>query len=66
MTVEKAKQVVDSEEQGGSLNDQRSIVVVLLGFSRFLRVSELLTIQVKHFRAFSDIHFEITIPKRGR
>ena len=41
---------------------QRTVLLCLLGFSVFLRVSELIAIQVKHL-VFTTGRLEITIPK---
>ena len=62
MTTEMARRVVDLFGQGSNLLHHRTVVVCLLGFSGFLRISELVEIQVKHLN-FLPTHLEITIPK---
>ena len=62
MTAEMTKHVVDFFGFGDSLLHKRSVVICLLGFSGFLRISELIEIQVKHLK-FDSGHLEITIPK---
>ena len=62
MTAEMTKQVVEFFGLGDSLLHKRSVVICLLGFSGFLRISELIEIQVKHLK-FVSSHLEITIPK---
>ena len=62
MTVEMAKQVTELFGRGSNLLEHRSVVICLLGFSGFLRISELIEIQIKHLKFF-DSHLEITIPK---
>ena len=57
-----AKQVVDRFGQCSNLWQRRTVLICLLGFSGFLRISELVAIQVKHLK-FSNNHLEITIPK---
>ena len=62
MTAEMARKVVELFGQGSNLLHHRTVVICLLGFSGFLRISELVEIQVKHLK-FSQTHLEITIPK---
>ena len=62
LTVEMAKKAVDLLGIGGSLLQKRTIIICLLGFSGFLRISELISIQVKHL-SFLEDHLEIEIPK---
>ena len=62
MTAEMAKKVVELLGIGNNLLHHRTVVICLLGFSGFLRISELIEIQVRHL-SFLDSHLEITIPK---
>ena len=62
MTVDMAKKVVELFGQDSNLLNHRTVVICLLGFSGFLRISELVEIQVKHLE-FRNTHLEITIPK---
>ena len=62
MSVDMAKQVVELFGQDSNLVNHRTVVICLLGFSGFLRISELVEIQVKHLK-FLEAHLEITIPK---
>ena len=62
MTVDMAKRVTQLFGIGSNLLHQRTVVIVLLGFSGFLRISELIQIQIKHLK-FLPSHLEITIPK---
>ena len=62
LTSEMAKGIVDALGPSPDLTHQRTIVICLLGFSGFLRISELLAIQVKHLK-FDSHHLEITIPQ---
>ena len=62
MTAEMAKRLVELLGVGGNLLQHRTVVICPLGFSGFLRISELVEIQVRHLR-FHDAHLEITIPK---
>ena len=62
MSPEMVKTVVQCFGQGTNLLNHRTVVICLLGFSGFLRISELMNTQVKHLRFFTS-HLEITIPK---
>ena len=62
MSTEMAKQVVRHFGLGNNLLHHRLIVICLLGFSGFLRISELIAIQITHL-LFSPTDLEITIPK---
>ena len=62
MSAEMVRQVVDLFGQGSNLLHHRTVVICLLGFAGFLRVSELIEIRVKHLQ-FRQSHLEITIPK---
>ena len=62
MTSDMTKKVVELFGQGSNLIHHRTVVICLLGFSGFLRISELIEIQIKHLK-FSQSHLEITIPK---
>ena len=57
-----AKTVVELFGQDGNILNPRTIVICLLAFSEFVRISELVNIQVKHLE-FCTNHLEITIPK---
>ena len=48
LTAEMAKDIVDTLGPHPDLIKRRTIVICLLGFSGFLRISELLAVQVKH------------------
>ena len=56
------KEVVQLFGQGTNLLHHRTVVICLLGFSGFLRISELLDIQIKHL-TFLSSHLEILILK---
>ena len=62
MSPEMVKEVVQLFGQGTNLLHHRTVVICLLGFSGFLRISELLDIQIKHL-TFLSSHLEIFIPK---
>ena len=62
MSPEMVKEVVQLFGQGTNLLHHRTVVICLLGFSGFLRISELLDIQIKHL-TFLSSHLEILIPK---
>ena len=62
MTVDMAKQVTELFGRGSNFLEHRSVVICLLGFSGFLRISELIAIQIKDLK-FSETHLDITIPK---
>ena len=62
MSVEMVKQVVSRYGCGKNLLHHRLVVICVLGLSGFLRISELLAIQIRHL-VFKDTHMEITIPK---
>ena len=61
-TVEMAKSVVELLGSSNNLMHHRTVVICLLGFSGFLRISELIEIQVKHL-SFHEDHLGITIPE---
>ena len=61
-TTEMAKRLVDQFGNSTNLFNHRTIVICLLAFSGFLRVGELIEIQMKYVK-FSGTHMEITIPK---
>ena len=48
--------------RNASLPDLRFLLTCLLGFSGFLRIEELLSIEIKHLR-ISESHLEILVPK---
>ena len=48
LTTEMIKEIVSHFGQEPDLISQRLIVICLLGFSSFLRISELIAIQIKH------------------
>ena len=62
ITTEMAKEVVQRFGDDDDLKKHRLIVICLLGFSGFLRISELVAIQIKHL-TFFDSRVEINIPK---
>ena len=62
LMAEMAKEIADSLGPSPDLIRRRTAVTCLLGFSGFLRIKELLAIQVKHLK-FEKEHLEITIPK---
>ena len=62
MSAEMAKEVVELFGPGSNLIHHRTVVICLLGFSGFLRISELVEIRIKHL-LFCQAHPEITIPK---
>ena len=62
LTTEMAKGIVDTLGPNQDLIKWRTIVLCLLGFSGFLRISELLAVQVKHL-TFTKEHLERVIPK---
>ena len=57
-----AKTVLETFRQDTNLVHQRMVIICLLAFSSFLRISELVNIQVKHL-TFTNNHLEIIIPK---
>ena len=52
MTVEMASRVAVTFGRDDSLLHRRSVLIVLLGFSGFLRISELIAIRVKDIKFF--------------
>ena len=48
--------------RNASLPDLRFLLTCLIGFSGFLRIEELLSIEIKHLR-ISESHLEILVPK---
>ena len=62
MTSEMTKRVVDALGCKEALVHQRTVIICLLSFTGFLRISELIAIQIKHLN-FKTGHLEITIPK---
>ena len=61
LSADMAKLVVN-RYGGGDLLQQRLVLTCLLGFSGFLRISELLAVQIHHLK-FLTTHVEIHIPK---
>ena len=61
-TTDMAKKVVQKYGYSSNLLHHRSVVICLLGFAGFLRISELLHIQMGDV-LFTSSHLEITIPK---
>ena len=62
MSTEMVKQVVAHFGRNPGLIAHRLIVICLLGFSRFLRISELVAIRIKDME-FSPANLKLTIPK---
>lgn len=62
MSTEMVKQVVAHFGRNPGLIAHRLIVICLLGFSGFLRISELVAIQIKDME-FSPANLKLTIPK---
>ena len=62
MSADMAKQIVSYFGHKPNLLHHRLVVVCLLGFSGFLRISELVAIQLEHLR-FTSTYLDITIPK---
>ena len=62
ISTDMAKTVVELFGQDMNLLNHRTVVICLLAFFRFIRISELVDIQVKHLK-FGTEHLEITIPK---
>ena len=50
MTVEMTKEVADSFDSGKNLLHKRTALICFLGFSGFLRISVLISIQVKQIQ----------------
>ena len=57
-----ARQIVLHYSDFGNLLHHRTIVISLLAFCRFLRISKLITIQIRDSK-ISPSHLEVTIPK---
>ena len=62
ISTEMAKHIVSQFGRGANLLHHRLVVICLVGFSGFLRISELIAIQIRNL-AFKATHVEITIPK---
>ena len=62
MSAEMAKQVMDRFGRSENVVHRRTALICLLGFSGFMRISELIAIQVKHLQ-FKHGHLEILIPQ---
>ena len=62
LTTEMAKQVVMEYAHPTNFKNHRTIVLCLLGFAGFLRISEILEIRIANLK-FSTVDLQITIPK---
>ena len=62
MLPEMVRQVMDRIGRSSNLIDRRTSLICILGFSGFMRISELLAVQVKHIQIKSE-HLKIFIPK---
>ena len=62
LSADMAKQVIDKFGKSDNLVHRRTALICLLGFSGFMRISELIAVQVKHLQ-FKPGHLEIFVPK---
>ena len=62
ISMSMAKELVQRYGNDASLVQRRTVVLYLLGFASFFRISELVGIQVMHLK-FGATHLEITVPK---